>query len=225
MRSPSRQRLTDLLPPLGAGLAGVLVLATVLLVPSAWLESLSWRSGLSQLLPMAEPPLGATARGVLALGGGAAAAAIAWAALFLLWGTDGLLVPRRTTPGARHADAHPPSVRRADAHPDAPPRPPLTAAELGEPLPPPPPAEQPIPADLDQPLAAFDPAAIPDVPREPVRPVAPLVAPRLVPELAAGERIETFDLSPRAPGDTQPSIEQLLRRLELGAGRRPAAAR
>jgi len=211
MRSPSRQRLTDLLPPLGAGAAGVLVLVVVLLVPTAWLESLSWRSGLAQLLPMAEPPLGATARGVLALGGAGAAAAIAWAALFLLWGTDGLLAPRRTSP----------AVRRADAHPDAPPRPPLTAAELGEPLPPPPPAEQPIPADLDQPLAAFDPAAIPDIPREPVRPVVPLVAPKL----AAGERIETFDLSPRAPGDPQPSIEQLLRRLELGTARRPAGAR
>jgi len=219
MRPSSRQRLTDLLPPIGAGTVGVLVLATVLLVPIAWLESLAWRSGLSALLPMAEPPLGATARGVLALGGGVATAAIVWAALFLLWGTDGLLVPRRTTP----------AVRRADAHPDAPPRPPLTVAELGEPLlptaPPPAPAEQAIPADLDQPLAAFDPASIPAVPREPVRAVPPLVAPRLAPELAQGERIETFDLSPRTPGDAQPSIEQLLRRLELGTARRPAGAR
>ena len=211
MRPLSRQRLTEMLPLAGAGAAGVAVVAAALLVPLAWIESLAWRSGLAAILPMAEPPLGTTARLALAFGGGLAVAAVVWSALFLLWGPDGFLVPRRAGP----------SVRRADAHPDAPPRPPLTVAELGDPLPPPPAAERDIPADLDQPLAAFDPAAIPAVPREPVRPVAPLTPPAL----ERGERIETFDLSPRASGDSQPSIEQLLRRLELGNSRRPLGAR
>jgi hypothetical protein len=78
-----------------------------------------------------------------------------------------------------------PSVRRADAHPDAPPRRPIRASEdLGPPLPivtvsvlrGVPELEQPLPRDLDQPLAAFDPVAVPFVAREPVRAVAPLAA-------------------------------------------------
>ena len=44
----------------------------------------------------------------------------------------------------------------------APPRRPMTAADLGTPLMErmTPPVERPLPADLDQPLAAFDPAAV-----------------------------------------------------------------
>lgn len=80
------------------------------------------------------------------------------------------------------------SVRRADSHPDAPPRRPIMAtADLGPPLPIAPAPDQrrvpeperPLPADLDQPLAAFDPHAVPDVPREPVRAVAPLIVPAM----------------------------------------------
>lgn len=210
----ARNSLTAYLPIAGAGAAGLAAMASALLLPTAWLESAVWRSGIAALLPVAEPPLGATARAALALGGGGGIAAVAWAALFLLWGSGGPLAPR---------PFH--GVRRGDAHPDAPPRPPLSVLELGVPAPaapPSPPQERDLPADLDQPLAAFDPAAVPAVPREPVRAVAPLAAPRA---LADGERIETFDLSPRKPGDDQPSIEQLLRRLETGAARLPAAAR
>ena len=75
--------------------------------------------------------------------------------------------------------------------------------------------ERDIPADLDQPLAAFDPQAVPAEPRQPVRPVAPLRAPAL----AKGERIDTVEL-PHRPGEDTPSIESLLRRLEQGT-RRP----
>ncbi|WP_249054927.1 hypothetical protein [Sphingomonas insulae] len=150
-----------------------------------------------------------------------------WSALFLLVGPEGLFAPKPVV------DEGVPVLRRADAHPDAPARKPLSATELGAPMPPelddadaatsgavappPPPVMQPIPADLDMPLAAFHPGAVPAVPREPVRPVASL---RPV-ALAEGERIETVEL-PRTPAASPdaPSIESLLRRLEQST-RRP----
>lgn len=196
----------------GVGLAAAIATA---LLPLDTLERLVWSSGVAALVPAAQPPLGTTARLLLVAGAGLAAGAVAWAALFLLWGPGGFLVRGAGRTG----------VRRADAHPDAPPRRPMTAADLGTPLmevvartaPP----VQPLPADLDQPLAAFDRNALPAVPREPVRAVAPL---------APGERIETFPLAPPPPPSVAPvrrdpatpqSIESLLRRLEEGASRRP----
>lgn len=202
--------------PVGGGIAGAAAAALFLLLPDTVLEDWVWRSGLPSLVAAAEPPLGVTARAVLALGGATLAAAVAWSALFLLFGPGGLFAPR-----VAPADGVP-VLRRADAHPDAPARKPLSAADLDlpepEPAPPPAPVIQPIPVDLDQPLAAFHPGALPDVPREPVRPVAAL-RPRLA--LAAGERIATVEL-PRAPTESPaaPSIESLLARLEQSA-RRP----
>ena len=211
--------------PAGAAVAGAAAAALFLLLPRMLLEAWVWQSGLPGLIVVAEPPLGTTARAVLALGAGTLAAAVAWSALFLLVGPDGLFAsaPRPTDEGV-------PVLRRADAHPDAPARRPLSAADLGAPMPPeqydegdaappaaPPPVVQAIPADLDMPLAAFHPGALPAVPREPVRPVASL---RPV-ALADGERIASVEL-PRAPTESPsaPSIESLLRRLEQGA-RRP----
>ncbi|MGP7796438.1 hypothetical protein [Sphingomonas sp. CLY1604] len=214
---------TRWIAPGGGVAAGVAAAALFLMLPTAMLEDWVWRSGISALVTVAEPPLGTTARAVLALGAGALAAAVAWSALFLLFGAGGLL--------AGHPAASPeegvPVLRRADAHPDAPARRPLSASDLGAPLPPPqelappPPVEQPIPADLDLPLAAFHPGAVPAVPREPVRAVASLRTPVA---LAAGERIATVQL-PRSPAEstTAPSIESLLRRLEQGT-RRPLRA-
>ena len=230
-----RQRLIESLPSWGGGAVAALAALFFLVLPDWRLESAVAASGLSAVLPFAAPPLGATARALLMLGGATIAGAVAWAALFLVWGPGGLL--HKPARGATTDDA--PVVRRADAHPDAPPRRPLSAADLGVP---PPPAERPIPADLDQPLAAFHPAAIPEVPRDAVRPVAPLaqswwapeeevvepepvaVAPEPEPELG---RIETFELtpmvrpSPRAPERAEaPTVEALLRRLEAGTRRR-----
>lgn len=205
----------------GAG-AGLLVAAVAALMPGATLEALVSGSGIAALLPVAAPPLGVTARAVLALGGGVAVAAVVWAALYLLVGPGGLLAPRARAAGV-------PVVRRADAHPDAPPRWPLTATELPEPpvaadLPP---IEAALPADLDMPLALYDPDALPPVPAPPVRALKPLA-----PGLAPGERLETYTLTPppppapapRARGDEPPSIDALLRRLEEGARRRVAGA-
>lgn len=100
----------------------------------------------------------------------------------------------------------------------------------------PPPAPQPLPADLDQPLSAFDPGAIPDVPLAPPPPLAPLH--RAPQPLAEGERFETFELTPPRPvapvvppvarpvpeslaaPETDASVHALLDRLERGIARR-----
>ena len=197
--------------------AGIDTAAIFLLIPAMALEDLVWRSGIAALVPAAQPPLGATARAALALSGGLLAGAVAWAGLFLLFGPGGFLV-RKPAAGADGA----PTLRRADAHPDAPARRPISASDLGVPMPPvqaapaPAPVVQPIPADLDQPLAEFDPGAILPVPKEPVRPVTPLKAPAL----AEGERIASVEL-PRGPraSEDEPTIEALLQRLEAGARR------
>ncbi|MEA1082636.1 hypothetical protein SFC76_00045 [Sphingomonas sp. CD22] len=235
-----RSRVTAWIAPAGGALAGLATAALFLLVPQAVLEDWVWQSGLPALIAVAAPPLGDTARAVLALAGGGLAAAVTWSALFLLFGAGGLFAPRPAT------DAGVPVLRRADAHPDAPARRPMSAADLGTPLPPPTPPvietvpspqsvapiddnegeregeealpdERAIPADLDLPLAAFHPDALPEVPREPVRPVLPLRPPAL----AAAEPTPVPSESPQpvappAPAGPSevPSIESLLDRLE-----------
>jgi hypothetical protein len=109
------------------------------------------------------------------------------------------------------------------------------------------PIEQPLPVDLDQPLAAFDPQAVPDVPLPP--PVLPPLKPKAEPAPAPAapaptpvERFETFTLPPRhsAPAypfaarprteealarpETEASVHALLERLERGVIRRGAPA-
>jgi hypothetical protein len=233
------QGLTGSISPLGAALAGIATVAAATLMPAVTLENLVWTSGIAALVPAAEPPLGVTARAVLALAGGAGAAAVTWAALYLLFGRGGYF--NRVAKG----EAGAPAVRRADAHPDAPPRRPMSAADLGTPLMEVVPAatREPakaaerapvkaaerapvmasvtppavaLPADLDTPLARFDPEAI----RAPARGTA---------ALAPGERLDTFALATPAvrfgePERTEPvaapSLDALIRRLEQGAQRR-----
>jgi hypothetical protein len=214
----SRSSLIRWIAPAGAIIAWLGVALALLLAPTL-LEDLVTASGLPSLVPAAAPPLGSVVRILLALAGGAIAAVVVWSALFLLFGPGGLLN------GLLVGEEGEPVVRRADAHPDAPPRKPISAnADLGVPMPTPPPAVRPIPADLDQPIAAFHPSAIPETPREPVRPVAPLTTQ----PLAAGEWIETIDLTPSIPKPTDetgtqeptPTIESLLERLEKARPRR-----
>lgn len=89
-------------------------------------------------------------------------------------------------------------------------------------------AVRPLPTDLDQPLAAFDPGALPPEPLPPSRPVAPLHRePPRAPVFAEGERFETFHLSPPAPAappitgaQTVATVHSLLDRLERGIARR-----
>lgn len=222
------------LPIAGAVGAGVVAAGAFLLMPADMLEALVWHSGVAALVPVAQPPLGTTARAILALSSGVLSAAVVWSALYLLFGHGGLLArPKRRDDGI-------PVIRRADAHPDAPPRKPLSAADLGLPMMAPKASPAPLPArslpsDLDQPLAAFDPHAILPVPMAPVRPLSPLMPPpapaQVVEAAPQPERIETFDLPPIVPTrpvvaepGPPPSIEALLRRLEQGAGRRREAS-
>lgn len=102
-----------------------------------------------------------------------------------------------------------------------------------------------VPRDLDQPMAAFDPAAIPDTPMPPPARPLPSLAANPRPQLIdPGERFETFELTPlvrperdrsptppaaaprrRAPIDTQATLATLLDRLERGVAQQgePAA--
>jgi hypothetical protein len=240
-RYMKRSHVTAWIAPAGGALAGIATAALFLLLPQAMLEDWVWQSGLPALLAVAAPPLGDTARAVLALAGGGLAAAVTWSALFLLFGAGGLFAPKPT------AESGVPVLRRADAHPDAPARRPMSAADLGTPLPPPTPPvieavplpqatgqaedeegqgalpdERSIPADLDLPLAAFHPDALPEVPREPVRPVLPLRPSVAVVTVGPEELAAVQPDEPPAPAEV-PSIESLLDRLERSTRRRSRA--
>ena len=224
---PRLQSVNPRIAAIGGAASALAVAAAIVLMPTGMLESLVWTSGVAALVPAAQPPLGITARAVLAIAAGGLEGAVGWSVLYLLVGPGGFLVGATRCDDAEDA---PPVVRRADAHPDAPPRRPMSAADLGQPLMDVACVEQSLPTNLEQPLAAFDPSAIPAAPREPIRPVAPL--PRVQPDA----RIETFDLPPvvvsqprpvapichKVEPVSAPSIETLLRRLEQGARAREA---
>jgi len=124
-----RQRLNLPLAPFAAALFGTLLALLFLILPEALLESLVVNSGIASILAAAEPPLGFTARAMLAIFVGGGAGALLWFALFLLVGG-------RTVAVNVGSDADGvPVLRRADAHPDAPARSPLRATrDLGTPF-------------------------------------------------------------------------------------------
>lgn len=208
--------------PVIAAVAGTLAALFVAILPEWRLVVLVEGLGLPSILSAARPPLGMTARMLLALvaGGGAGGAIL-----------GGLRLAMRFAPLAGQDGI--PVLRRADAHPDAPARRPIRALEdLGDPLPmrsrtivrtAEPGDERTLPVDLDTPLAVMDPGAILAAPHEPVRPVAPLVRPAPVAE-------DAFTLVPirraaRTPArEPMPSsVAGLIERLERGAakGARP----
>lgn len=255
--------------PVIAGLLGGAVALGVLVVPMPVLEALVMDSGLPAILSAAEPPLGFTARAMGALGAGGAVASFSWFALFVLIGGRAVTIGGS---GEVDFDAVPtPVLRRADAHPDAPPRPPLLATrDLGRPfdafrtpadvmkieeeietveevvVAPAAiaPIEQPLPIDLDQPLAAFDPDAMPEVPLAAPVALPPLSRSSKPPVFDETERFEVFELpTPVRPEprpislvsredaitrpETEASVHALLERLERGVLRKslvPATA-
>ncbi|QIG81100.1 hypothetical protein [Stakelama tenebrarum] len=120
--------------PSSAAILGVATAATIAIVPAPMLGELVMESGLPALLPAAEPPLGITARALLALGVGGLVALFSWFAAFLLVGSRSIGVGKGAREAAPEIEEKP-AVRRADAHPDAPPRPPLRATrDLGTPF-------------------------------------------------------------------------------------------
>lgn len=217
------QRLNLPLAPIAAMIVGGAAAAAIAVVPTWRIEGLVLDLGLPDLFPPAEPPLGMTARLLMVLLAWGLAAGLTYLAARHLVDT----APRRAAP----------TLRRADAHPDAPSREPVMAArDLGTPFldvtaPADPDREVALPADLDVPLAGFDPAAIPLVPAAPSVAVAPLCRP---PAADAEARIETFELTPpvrsapqgeRRPDaiaapETDATIHALLERLERGVARR-----
>lgn len=205
-----RQRLNLPVAPLAGAVLGLFTALLFALMPAMFLENLAIDSGIAAVLPAAEPPLGFTARAVLILLGGGSVAVVGWFALFLLLGGRAISVALR--PSAVTDDI--PVLRRADAHPDAPPRRPLSAnRDLGTPFldahavrragAEAPPVIQPLPHDLDLPLAAFDPAAMRDEPADWFPPPAPLPRTPRRQIFDASERFETFPL----PGAVAP-VEQ-----------------
>ncbi len=224
------------------GVAAAACAATICLaLPQAMLEGWVVSSGIAAILPAAEPPLGYTARTALAMTAGGAAGAIMWLAAWLGFGGEGRVTigPREMRPVPQKSNVEStepaPVLRRADAHPDAPARAPLNATrELGAPFLDvrATPVERALPRNLDAPLAAYDPAAIPAVPAAPVRPVAALQPLKIQPDLDPGERIEAFELPRPAPEPDAPApiatprtdatIHALLDRLERGVAERRA---
>ena len=252
--------------PLAGVVLGAAAAAAVVAVPVPMLEQLVSQSGIPAIVTAAAPPLGLTARLAMAGGAGAVAALLSWFALFLLLGTRGLTIGRAAEPDVpviRRADAHPDAPPRAPLlatrdlgtpflevkapsaeTPVIQPDPLFTPVHVavddepaGEATPP---TEQPLPVDLDQPLSAFDPAAIPDAPLPPPVQLPPLRRAARPAVFDASERFETFELTPirraaevsqpRAPqsapnrAETEATIHALLERLERGVVRRGLAA-
>lgn len=256
--------------PVIAGVLGGAVALGMLVVPMSVLEGLVMDSGLPAVIAATEPPLGFTARSIMALGAGASVALFSWFAAFVLLGSRTL-----TIGGSEEIDldldAVPtPVLRRADAHPDAPPRPPLLATrdlgrpfdafrtpaditkieeieeiaiEVAAPVLEPlaiAPIEQPLPVDLDQPLAAFDPDALPEVPLAAPVALPPLSRSARPPVFEETERFDVFELpAPVRPAprpmslvsredaitrpETEASVHALLERLERGVLRKGVA--
>lgn len=254
-----RKRLNLPVAPLIAGGVAAITATVFALLPGGILDNLVLDSGIAAVIPAAEPPLGFTARALLVLIGGGGLGLIAWFALYLLIGTRSIAIlgsdvsKTADVPVLRRADAHPdaPARRPLFANSDlgtpfldvrAPVH--LVAEDIAEtlpvPAPPPivapvvrmPPVEAPLPVDLDQPLAAFDPHAIPDqpiawfVPPRPTPPVALVIQPERPQTFTPGERFETFELKPvpakpaRSEFDASASIHSLLDRLEKSVARR-----
>ena len=248
---PIGQRLTLSPAAIAAASIGAVAGAAVFLMPGSLLERAVLDSGIAAFVPQAEPPLGATARLILAMVAALLVGGLGWLALSFM------PVPQMRGFGTLSLAEVLPVLRMGASHPDAPAREPLMAArDLGTPFlevktdlaarkankpravarplpiaPAVPPIERDLPRDLDAPLAAFDPGAIPDEPAKPV-PTVPSLAPRK-PELDPGERIEVFELArpeplpvedrPIAAPKTEATIQALLERLEQGIARRAEA--
>lgn len=199
MVASSRQRLILPLAPTGAGVAGVLIALVFAVMPTSTLESLVVDSGIAALVNAAQPPLGLTARAVLALVGGGVVSVLAWVALFVAVGTRLIILQNPRATGAAG-----PALRRADVHPDAPPRQPVFAnRDLGTPFlevrAEAAPVERALPVDLDMPLAAFDPQSFTaSFDAQTPEPERPMPTPRLAPaEPPLPIRLDTSDTPDR----------------------------
>jgi hypothetical protein len=208
-----------------AGLAALAVAFAAFTVPDALLGRAVEATGLPLLLTAAQPPLGSTARMLMAVAG----ALVAFAAAFALLRWLDRFAARVPSPvsaapaGEADERTHMPRVHRADAHPDAPPRRPISAArDLGEPAPPSRPAQARVAMDVE-PWAAEPP--VPKTEPSPAEPVAvaePVSAPApSMPSPAAPVRAAVPP--PSVPKSA--SLGDLMARLERGLAQREQCER
>lgn len=178
-----------------AGLAAAAAVFFAFAMPQDVLSQIVSATGLPSLFAAAQPPLGLTARIVIALGGALVTFGLVFFLLRLLDKSG--LDTGKAKPAFEPEEGEAPR-RRRDYHPDAPVRRPISAArDLGEPAPPEP-ARAPVPAWLDE--AA--PVAAPEAVVEPEPAPEPLPAPE------------------PAPAEMPTSIAALMERLEQGLARR-----
>jgi len=182
-----------------AGLAAAAAVFFAFAMPQEVLSGVVSATGLPSLFAAAQPPLGLTARIVIAVGGALITFGLVFFLLRLLDRSG--LDSGKERAGAWPQDGEAPR-RRRDRHPDAPVRPPISAArELGEPAPPEPPkAAVPIWLDEAEPVEA---APAPEPEPEP----EPEAASEPVPE-------------PAPPAEMPTSLAALMERLEQGLARR-----
>ncbi len=152
MTRPARSPLFRWLPPIGgvAGASGGAVLVAT--TPPAELVDLLYQAGVTTMPGMT----------TLVVIGAIVMGSVCWAACYLVWGRGGVLAPPRRRVADRPVRrlVHQPAIDRR-----ARPQWPIAAVDIPAPTP----RARPVPADLDQPLSAFDPNAIPIVPFESIR--------------------------------------------------------
>jgi hypothetical protein len=190
-------------------------------MPDPLFSGLVQASRLPDFVAAAQPPLGDTARSA-AVG---AAVLFVFAAIWALMAALGRVPARREAAAVVEAPA--PRLRRADAHPDAPPRPPLLARDLGEPLELADFAEESVEdapfvdADL-KPLPGF---LIPQEPEAEAEPAELEAAPEpeAEPEAEAVPIAELAAQLPDAEDETDQSLSQLVNRIEFGLARKRQA--
>lgn len=216
-----------------AGLAALAALSAgfvAFAMPDPVFSGLVETSRLPELVAAARPPLGDTARFAAVAAALIGAFAAVWALMALLGRKPAL---REDAP---EVAIQVPRQRRADAHPDAPPRPPLLARDLGEPLEldevaPEPAEETPFEEADHRPLPGFLIPQEPELEPEPVAEAeiqAEAEAQPVDPEPEAGtvpiaELAARLPETGREPEEGDPSLSQLVNRIEFGMSRKRQA--
>ena len=205
--------------------AAVAAAASLLLMPVDILEQLVLQTGLPDLFPPADPPLGLKARAAFALVAAILAFAASYGLMRLLGRGSAPAVKREVDEDLPLADPVP-RMRRRDLHPDAPVRAPLSALrDLGhpgevraplfqrEPEPEPEPEPEavagPVAEEPDDELILTE----PEFAEQPAAPLQPEAAQEPVPPQPA-EEVEAAPPHRQSQPQGQETIAELLARLE-----------
>jgi len=216
MKRRANQLPVNLLTALAGG---VITALGVIVAPVAMLEALVALFGLPAVLAAAAPPLGFTARIMIAAVAFVIAAMAVGTTMSLLTTLLNRKPRRKARPFASHAvvdDEDAPALRRADSHPDAPPRRPIFAgSDLGTPF-------QDVKATVD-PIDADDPFELDTleleaVAEEIIPPVA-LVKPVSVPEPVVPEPLVLAPLASVADEAAEPAFNPNSRRSRILAAK------